>query len=310
MFEIILTSKKPITILLNGTNFEISKTNTKVLKFDESKDINFDYYFTQSASNVFHGKLGFVNDEYVTFDDCLQLVKIKDQKYILRFLRQNECFLQKKCQKIAKNGQIFTFYQNGVIEIETENQVLFSQKYDIEILNAEILELKNNFFAIKLFEKDELERCIVFNNNFAEIICFDSALIESTEDGFKVLTNLFDIAGHGLVEIFSIDEDIKKIDEYAVYMNSAPNREFSTNVLPLYFLQCIKARDYEEAKRCLSQSLKAKAQIQHLVQYFGDFVNIFVFDEKVYLEYIDSMNNRFAKNFSFKIEGNRIQNIE
>ena len=310
MFEFFLTSKKPMTVLIGGTKFEISKTESKVIKFDESKDVNFDFYFTENASSIFHGKLQFVDVEYVCLDFDLELVKIKDQRYILRFLHKNDCFLQKKCQKNVKNGHIFTFYQNGVVEIETEDQVLFSRKYNFEILDAEILELKNGYFAIKLFGKDDAEMSIIFNNNFAEIICFDSAIIESTEDGFKVLTNLFDVSCHGLVEIFSIDEDIKKTDEYAVYMNNVPNRDFNINILPIYFLQCIKARDYTEAKKCLSQSLRAKAQIEHLAQFFGDFVNVFMFEDKVYLEYIDAFNHHFAKSYLFKIEGNRIQNIE
>ena len=310
MFQIVLTSIKPITVMFNNSKFDISKIDNKVMEFNEPKDINFDFYFTENGSNIFHGKLKFVDDEYMAFGENLQIVKMKEQQYILRFLCKNECFLQKKCQKIVKNEQIFTFFQNGVVEIETENQVLFSQKYDFEIVNAEISELVNNYFVIKLFGKDEEEKSIVFNNNFAEIICLDSAVIEPTENGFKVLTNLHDVAGHGLVEIFSIDEDIKKIDEYAVYMNNAPNRDFNINILPLYFLQCIKSRDYEEAKRCLSQNLRAKAKIEHLAQYFGEFVNTFVFDNNFYLEYIDAFNHHFAKKYNFRIEANRIQNIE
>ena len=309
MFEIYLTAQKPTTIILNGIKINITKTDSKVLKFDEAKALNFDHYFTNFGSNIFHTKLNFIDGEYVSNNQNVQVVKIKDNLYFLKFLHQNECFLQKKCKKIVKNGQLFTFYQNGVVEIETENSILFSAQYDFEIVDANILELKNNYLAIELFGKEENEKSVILNNQFAEILSFDSSVIENTENGFKVLTNLFDIANHGLVEVFEIEEEIKKIDEYSVFMNNAPRREFSSKVLPIYFLQCIRARDYAEAKRCLSPNLKAKAKIEHISQYFGDFLSIFPLNNKIYLEYVDNFNHHFAKPFDFIVENNKIQNI-
>lgn len=309
MFEIFLVAQKPITIIFNAAKINISKTDSKVLKFDDAKTLNIDHYFTNYGSNIFHTKLQYIDDQYVSNNQSVKVVKIKDNLYILNFLHQNECFLQKKCKKIVKNSKLFTFYQNGVVEIESESDVLFSSQYDFEILDANIIELKNDYFAIELFGKNETEKSIILNNQFTEILSFDSCVIENTDLGFKVLTNLYDIASHGLVEVFEIDEDIKKVDEYSVFMNNAPRREFNSKVLPIYFLQCIKARDYAEAKRCLSSNLKAKAKIEHLSQYFGDFVNIFPFNNKVYLEYIDSFNYHFAKSFEFQVENNKIQNI-
>ena len=309
MIEIFLLSQKPITILLNGVKIDISKTDKKVLKFDEAKNISFDYYFTNSASNIFHSKVEFVDDEYYSSDENLSLVKVKENKYILKFLLKNECFLPKKCKKMQKNGLIFNFFQNGMVEIENESSLLFSEQYDFEIIDADILELKNNYFALKLYGKNEHEKGIILNSSFAQIICFDSAIIESTETGFKVLTNLFDIAGHGLVEVFEINEDIKKVDEYSVYLNGAPKRSFNLKVLPIYFLQCIRARDFNEAKRCLSQGLNAKAKIEHLSQFFGDFIDIIPFNNQFLLEYVDDLNRHFTKSFQFDIQNNKIQNI-
>ena len=309
MFEIYLMAKKPLTIVLNGTKINISKSDKKILKLDEPKTLNLDYYFTNCASQIFHSKIHFTDGEYICEDEKVQVIKIKENSYFLLFLQENECFLQKKCKKIVKNGQIFTFYQNGLMEIETENSVLFSEIYDFEITDAEVLDLKNNYFAVLLFGKNEKEFSIIFNGEFVEIINFNSCVIENTENGFKVLTNLFDIAGHGLVEVFEIGEDIKKVDEYSVYMNNAPRREFNTNVLPVYFLQCIKAKDYSEAKKCLSQTLKAKARVEHLSQFFGNFINIILQDDKIYLQYVNSFNRYFAKQFTFDIGNNKIQNI-
>ena len=309
MFEIYLMSKKPITLVLNGAKINISKTDSKLLKFEETKTLNLDYYFTNFSSNIFHVKIDFVEGEFVSLCDKVQVIKIKENLYFAVFLQENECFLQKKCKKIVKNEQFFTFYQNGLIEIETENSVLFSGYYDFEIVNAEVMELKNGYIALKLFGKFDEEKSIVLNSQFAEILELDSCVIEATESGFKVLTNLFDIAGHGLVEVFEINEDIKKVDEYSVFMNNAPRREFNPKVLPIYFLQCIKARDFVEAKKCLSPSLNAKAKVEHLSQFFGDFISIIPFNDVFYLQYVDSFNRNFAKQFAFEIDNNKIKNI-
>ncbi len=309
MFEIILMSKKPITLVLNGAKVNLSKTDKKLLKLDEPKTLNFDYYFTNYSSNVFHVKLDFVDGEYTSQSEKVQVIKVKDNLYFAMFLQENECFLPKKCKKIVKNEQIFNFYQNGLVEIETESAVLFSEFYDFEIVNAEVMMLNNNYIALKLFGKFDEEMSIILNAQFVEIIQFQSCVIENTETGFKVLTNLYDIAGHGLVEVFEIDEDIKKVDEYSVFMNNAPRREFNPKVLPIYFLQCIKARDFVEAKKCLSQTLNAKAKVEHLSQFFGDFIKIVPFDNKFCLVYVDGFNRYFAKQFSFEIENNKIKNI-
>ncbi len=309
MFDFILNCKKPLTILLGANYIEISNHKQKILSTDIAKSFNIDYYLTNNASNIYHAKINFIDGEFVCDEQNVRLIKIKDNTYILNFLLKNECFLQKKSKKIVKNGLIFNFYTNGMVEVETENELKYCNKFDFEIIDAEVVTLKNDFIALKFFGKNDSEYSVVFNNHFAEIISFDSAVLEQTENGFKVLTNLYDIAGHGLVECFEIDEDIKKTDEYSVYLNKAPKRDFNEQVLPIYFLQCIRARDFVEAKRCLSPNLQAKAKMEHLSQFFGDFINIYPINDKIYCEYIDAFDKHFAKPFTFQISNGKIQNI-
>ena len=308
MLEIILTSNSLITIVLNNSKIEVSNINKKVLKLENPKSLNFDFYFTNSPAYMFHANCEY-DEFYKTNSEQIKVIKLSDKKYIFKFLLKNECFLQKKCKKIVKNEQIFNFYQNGLVEIETQNTLNFSKQYDFKIVDASVIELKNNYVALKLFGEYEEEKTIVLNDNFAEILLFDSAMIESNETGFKVLTNLYDIAGHGVVEVFEIDEDIKKVDEYTVYMQTTPQREFNLHVLPIYFLECIRARDYKEASSCLSTELKNKAKPEHLAQYFGDFVDIYVLENKIYLEYVDASNNYFARQFNFAISNDKISSI-
>ena len=104
MVQITLMSKLPITISIGGVRFNISNTDTKKLELSVYKSFEFDYFFTNSSSYIFHGKLDFVDDEFVSNDKNFCLIKIGDDCYILKFLLKNQCFLHNKCQKIKKNG--------------------------------------------------------------------------------------------------------------------------------------------------------------------------------------------------------------
>ncbi|MBO7508474.1 MAG: hypothetical protein J6T39_02385 [Clostridia bacterium] len=309
MFQIFLMSKIPITISISGTRFNISNTLVKKLEIDIGKTFEFDYFFTNSSSYIFHGKLNFVDDEFVCDDKNFHTIKMGDNSYILKFTTQNQCFLQKKCQKIKKNGYFFNFYQNGLVEIEDENNVLFCDETDFEILSAEVLELKNEFCAVKLFGKNNAERSVVFNQHFEPLFQFDTCILEATENGFKVLTNLKDIARHGLVEVFEIDEDVSKTNEYAVFMNEYAYNDFNIMVLPLYFMQCVRAGDYAEAKNCLTPKLQSRVKKEHLKQYFGEMLDRYVLENNFYVETTNSKGARIAKKFCFTLEDGKIGNI-
>ena len=309
MFEIFLMSKKPIAVMIADKKILVSKDTQKKLEIVDAKKLDINYYFSSFSSNVFCVNLDFLSGEPKVFGEDVVLTRLEENRYILKFCKKNSCFLQKKCTKIAKNDLFFNFYQNGVVEIESENEVKFSENYDFQIFGAEVLELNGLCYALKLFGEKNQEKCIILNSSFAEILCFDSCVVEETENGFKVLTNLFDIAGHGLVEVFEIDEDIKKIDQYTVYMAGEARTDFNTSILPIYFLQCIKSGDYALAKRCLSVSLQSKVKIEHLKQYFGDFVDAYFFDDKIYLEYVQNSNLYTAKSFKFVVDGDVITDI-
>ena len=309
MFEIVMMSKVPTTVVIENVKTNILPYSSKKLELSDTKNFCFDYYFSNSSSHIFHANATFLDDQFFVDDKNLKVVKVNQSKIILKFCRQNQCFLQKKCAKIKKNGVIFNFYQNGLVEIESEEAVCFCEEFDFEILEAEIFELKNNFFAIKLFGKNQAEKSVIFNSFYRPLLSFDSCVLERTENGFKVLTNVMDIARHGIVEIFDIDEDVTKVDEYTVFMNQYPYSEINVMVLPIYFLQCIKSGDFAEAKKCLTQKLKSKVKIDHLKQYFGDILDVIVLGDEIFVETVDAKGEHIAKKYNFSLEENKIGNI-
>ena len=293
---------------MQNCSFDVSKTSQKKVVISEQKTFGFDYYFSNMQQGVFHGQIDFDGKNFEADSNFLKVVKVDENLFFVKILRKNTYFLPKKVKKIAKNDIFFTFYQNGLIEIEAENKVCFSDFFNIKIVDADVLELKNNFYSVKIFGENEQEKSVVFNSFFEPVFMFESCVVESSENGFKVLTNLHDIAGHGIVEIFNIDDDIKKVDEYAVYMSGEPKQCANQNVLPVYFLECIKAGDFKQAKRCLANCILSKVKVEHLATYFGNFVDILLFDGKTYLEYADG-EKHYVQLFSFLVKDGKIQEI-
>ncbi len=314
MQQFIFESEKEVICRFGDAKIKLMPNIQKSVEISENKSFVFEFYLEAEKSIIEICKLDFDGERYLSQNKNVKLIKLENNLYFVKFLTKNTKILQKKVKKVAKNDLFFNFYQNGLVEIETNNDLKFCENFDFEMIDAEVLELKNNCYALKLFGTQNADKSIVVNDNFASVLSFESAVLEASENGFKVLTNLYDIAKHGLVEVFEIDSDIKKIDEYSVYLSGSPQKEFNENVLPIYFLQCIKANDFRLAKECLSFELASKTRPEHLKAYFGDFVDILTFDEKIYLVYQNSPSItggicNTAKSFNFEVQDAKIKNI-
>lgn len=314
MYSFILDVDENISVFLGKDRFEILKGKLKILEFNEQKNFEFDVLPKSELLQIQHIDINFDGEN--CFSNCknLKIIKLNKNKYFLKIFTKNVKNCHKKCKKVLKNNIIFNFFENGLVEIENESELLLSEQFDFCVVDADVLELKDGVFCLKLYGTNNAEKSIVIDNNFLSVLSFDSAVVEVTENGFKVLTNLHDIACHGFVEVFEIDNQISKVDEYSVYLKGAPQNGFNQNVLPIYFLQCVKANDFYEAKRCLSNELSSKASAEHLKAYFGGFVDILSFENKIYLIYQDISlsglnNNFFAKEVSFKIQDKKIVDI-
>lgn len=314
MYRFILKADCDASLYIGNERIKLSKSEPKVLEFETASSFDFDILPWPTCALQFHVFAKFDGENYLVENQNIKIIKIDGNTHIFKICAKNTNNLQKKCKKITKNGIFFNFYQNGVVEIEDENSLLFCEKFDVKIFDADVLELKNGCYCLKLYGENGVEKSVIIDNNFVSVLSFDSTVVETTERGFKVLTDLKDIACHGFVETFEIDDSIKKIDEYSVYLKGSPQKNFNENVLPVYFLQCIRANDFLEAKHCLSQELSGKAKNEHLKAYFGNFLDITTFENKIYLVYQSNFmnagsNNYFAKETIFKVANGKIVDI-
>ena len=312
MLEIILSSKKPVLVEVLNAKAEVSSIKQKYITFDAPVNFNFKYNFLGENSIVYNAEFSFTNNNLVCNNPHIKVVCFEQNKYLVQILQQNSFFLQKKVKKIQLNNVFYNFYQNGLIEIESSNEMLFSEIYDFHIIDADVLPLNNGFVACKLFGAQQ-DACLILNNNFVEVDFAFNSIIEPTENGYKILTTVNDIARHGVVKNFVITNTATLHDEYSVYLKGRPIMPSNQNVVPLCFAQCIKAKDYVLAKSFLSEDLKAVAKPEHLANFFGDFVNVYtdIFNGDINTLCFEYQQNKnyYIKKYNFKLNSQKIVNI-
>lgn len=311
MYELLIKCDRDINVIIAGQIVFVAAKKAKLIQIEKLSEFDFQFFCNGFDSVIQCAKVFVDNQKIVKCSDNLRVVQLTQKTYFVEISAKKHDFLHKKVKKIVKNGIFFNFFQNGAIEIENETSLLFCESYHFLTSDADVLELKNGCYALKLFGENKKEKSVILNQNYSSVVELESAIVEPTENGFKVLTDLHDIARHGIVETFEIDDDIVKVDEYSVYLSGAPQNKFNPNVLPTYFLQCIKANDFKEAKNCLSVNLSQKVKPEHLKNYFGNFDDILQQNEKIYLVAlcVDGSNVHSAKQISFVMANGLIDNI-
>lgn len=312
MFEILLSSKVPMEVNILNTKFLVSNSKKKLIKFDENRAFSVQYNFAGKNSVVYCADFVFENENLTTNNQNFKIVNYEPNKFLVEILQQNCVFLQKKIKKIKNNDAFYSFYQNGLVEIESQTEILFSEIYDFEILDAEILNLNNDFVAIKLFGESD-EACIILNDKFIELDFFKNAIVEKTEQGFKVLIDIKDIARHGLVKEYQITETANLVDEYSVYLKGRPILPSNANVVPLFFAECIRAKDFSLAKNMLCDELKDSAKQEHLANFFGGFLSFdadcWTNEKNVLCFEYQKNNKKYIKKYTFALQNDKIVNI-
>lgn len=312
MIRFIVSSEVPCEVWFENSKFVVSNSDKKLIELESYDNFQLKFKCQNNYSTDCFAEFENINGEYITNNQRVKLVQYDFQNYQI-FLKQNfDAVMQKKVKKLVSNGATYNFYQNGLVEIETDSELKFSNKYNIMLTDAEVLEVKNNFKVLKLFSGIDC-MVVVLNSEWFESMIFENSIVEKTENGFEILTYLNDIAQHGLVKVFETEPELRVVDEYSVYLKGKPFKDFCPQILPIYFLQCIKAQDYKEAKNCLSEKLSSGASSQHLASFFGKFEDIECTkktESQFCCNLILSQNKRHvSKKYCFEISNNKISNI-
>ena len=97
----------------------IEAEKPKKIQIDETSDINFEFYFFDAPSFLYPVRLQFDGIRWVSVSKFVSLTKLTDEKYLCQITKNCAQNMPKKVKKYSIDGNIFNFYDNGIVEIET-----------------------------------------------------------------------------------------------------------------------------------------------------------------------------------------------
>lgn len=193
----------------------------------------------------------------------------------------------------------------STISIFNNDTNLFTTKTNhLTDFNAELL----GNLIIASAKSDSNKFLLVFNTSTNNILVSDIFLkVEKTENNIKALKSLNNTLKHG--KVFSIDVKTGEVTNYNVYLEDyKPLHE--QNLIPLSFLESIKAEDYKLAMTFLDGSLLNVNELK-LKQYFNEFENIYYNCYNLKQDVCNyTITGKENKNFNFYLLNNKIIEIE
>lgn len=318
MFKIQILSKFNAVINIESKKYFVEDGKDLILQTDLMNNLNLE---------VFPKNPVVENKRLLPFVVCLQndmgklstnsfladLVKFDLENYQL-ILKEYCVHLQKNVAHEFNNGTIADVSLNGELILKVNNEAAFKKLFNTSIETTNFIELKNNFFAVLVLKENNEGVVFVFDADNKLVLEKSANKIEITDDGFQILQIFNDVTKNGLVNKYKINETLEMMEEYAVYLKDGPKEINNKRIVPIAFLQCIKAKNFEYAKTFLSSDLEQKVTEDNLSAYFGEWNEICTnyLNKNTFNQFalIYGEENKFAKIFNFKIENDLITNIE
>lgn len=193
-----------------------------------------------------------------------------------------------------------------VYPIARKNASLFSYSVNLEYLNNALSSSNNYIKIFKLPEEHYILKFFPFLIKNPEI-SGDKLEVNDTE--IKKLSFINDLTGRAKVEVLKVEEkQIKKENEYFVYMNEEVKQETNSNLVLLAFFEAYTSKDYNTCFNYLSDSYASNLDKEGLKEFFGDIkfclLNDYYASPSVALLYDEK-----ASVFSANIKDNKIFDI-
>ncbi len=167
-----------------------------------------------------------------------------------------------------------------------------------------------NLLAKTVSNKDYL---MLFNSKLRLLFDCTADKIEIVDNHIISLTNVNDIARHGLVKDYEIKDGIVALSKsYTVYTQNTPTTPANLYAIPYAFLEAIAIKNFSLARTYLHPNLAQVLSDEAISQFFGNFVEATptIEEPKDVLALVYEGNPRFVKKFHFDLSDNRIINID
>lgn len=209
--------------------------------------------------------------------------------------------------------------KNAVLQIFQKGELSFEYNLLTFIQNIIISGkyIGNEYFIIVQGVVQDMEYLLALNVNQKINICLEvlANQIEIYDDSIKTMTKCFDIHKHGKVKEYKVKAgEIYLADSYLVLINENVVVRPEFNVYA--FFEALQVGDIKLGRSYLTSELNSSVDDEHLVAYFGDFVEIrqnrFTNDENsVVLIYKNKDDDDlYSKICKLELKDNKIDNID
>lgn len=220
-------------------------------------------------------------------------------------------------QKIEiQNDMQAIIFDDGVfnIEITTKEKVFrYALKEKIYNTKCEYFEKNNHtflFFSGKTQKNQDF--LVVFNNFFCNLEIYAN-VIEHSQNEIKALTNQNDIAQHGIVQKYALNQnEFVLSDEYTVFLNNEPTYVNTPELIPWAFCEAVNISNIKLARFYLDSTLNTILSDEHILTFFGDYEEIKwnkYGKENNTICFLYGQQEKTCKKYVFELKENKITNI-
>jgi len=249
----------------------------------------------------------------INFPNNNYLVKVKP--FLFCYPKTFE--IKTKTLNFANLPHSITWLENEISPIRISNKESF---FDIP-LTTPITKLnfktKNNFLLG--YGKQDDNKYLVFllkyeNNSYKPCCILTADILEEDLNTITTYTKINDFAGHGQINTFEIENEIKQ-STTLVYNFESPFIAKHKEFVPFAFFEAIKIKNYKLARVYLTNELSNKLTNTHLKTFFGEFLYTSqtlspTFNHEEIALIYNNDTNYFAKIFNLKLNNqNKIEDI-
>ena len=248
--------------------------------------------------------------EITNYDDINFEIKILPMKITLKTT-------QKVLEKIKVNNDLnIVLFDDGNenVEISTKTSV-YHHVLKEKILNpkCEYFQQNNNEFLFLTGKTQKNQDFLVIFNNFFCNLEISADIIETTRNEITVLNYQNDIAKHGIVQKYTLNEnEFMLSDEYTVLLEGEALKTQDPKIIPWAFCEAINIKNTKLARFYLDKTLNSMLSDEHLLSFFGDYEEI-KWNKYKDLEnticFVYGKEQKISKTFKFEIIEGKITNI-
>ena len=326
--NIILTLLTTINskITIGKYNFFIMQGERRKLlvSFNENFFIQVFPVDTQNSLSPYIIMLTYSNGKLSSSSDQIEIIKNANLNFTLlitpknQIARPNHSQILNIPQNSANNTENkdttnFLILSGSFLTICKKNEppLYFNLKHSI---NQPNLKLQNECYIISS-KKQLLKQLVIINPKSNKLKSFNCNHFRIENDKITIVTELKDYAKHIKIIELALDDNLSILDTFFA-LTSTPKIIKNTKIIPYAFLQNIKAKDFNEARKYLNTDFATQLSNDALTAFFGKFCLILTPQIKsppltTCLTYRVCSNYFIARYYNFKFDNaNKIINIE